>query len=291
MAKSMTGYGRSSAWTPIGKVEVEVKSLNHRFLEIGLKIPSHLAAFEEQLRRRVGHWVRRGKVTVAVLNDNPAQEKDLRFNPQIAEFYIRSLNRLKKRLGVRSEINLVELAQLPQVVTFSQGDRMLRKGWPPILKLVDQAFSKMEGARRREGQALARDLKAHLLNLRGILRDIERRAPQMVEAYQVRLKERVEQLSQGLGIDADRLAREVAIFAERCDISEEIIRSKSHLGAFERTLNGDDGAGRSLDFMTQELLRETNTIGSKSPDAALARRVIDLKGVLEKVREQVQNLE
>ena len=292
MARSMTGYGRSSSRTHLGKLEVEVKSLNHRYLDVSARLPFHLQEFEEPLRKRVTGQVKRGKVALFIQHDNPPSSRDLDFNTDIARFYVRSLRRLKRQAGLAGEINLAELAALPHVISVRKGERGSKKSWYELKNLVDRALVKLNQSREREGRALVRDLKARLVLLRRLLRQVEHLAPRIVRSYRDRLRTRVRAISEGLSVDEGRISQEVAFFAEKCDITEEITRSLSHITSFEKVLRHKNaGIGRSLDFMTQELLREVNTIGSKSPDAPTTRRVIDMKGVLGKIREQVQNLE
>jgi uncharacterized protein (TIGR00255 family) len=293
LIKSMTGFGRGVTLTHVGKLEVEVRSLNHRYLEITTRLPHYLQHLEDVLKKCAAEKIQRGKVTLTVTHDeaqtSPAQ--NIVFHEDAAHFYIRHLQNLRRRHRLNGELNLVDIACLPQVVTIRKAGRASKKLGAAVKKQLERALTQFDQSRGREGRNLLNDLLRRIRTLKSVLRKIDNKVPKIVSTYQKRLQSRIQDLAGDLSLDDDRIQREVAIFAEKSDISEEIVRCRSHLAGFEGTLKKKGSIGRSLDFMTQELFREINTIGSKTPDTGVSHLVIEMKGALEKIKEQVQNVE
>jgi len=294
MVRSMTGYGRAEAVLDGQKFSVEVKSLNHRFLEISLRLPAMLSALEMEIKKKIAELLLRGKIDVTIRREAQGDAENghaLVLNLPLARNYFAVLSQLKQSLNLKDEISLEMIASQKDVFLTAESPQDMASLWKGLMLILDEALAGMMEMRRREGESLSQDLSARLEVMAKRLNEIEEMAPQVVLEYQKRLSERVRELTGGLVVDETRLSQEVAIFAEKSDITEEIVRLRSHLGQFLEMLDGEEAIGRKVDFLIQEMNREVNTIGSKSSDAHISRQVIEMKSELAKLREQVQNLE
>jgi uncharacterized protein (TIGR00255 family) len=288
----MTGFGAAEAATPAGRYAVEVRSLNHRFCEIVVRIPRDLAPLEDRVRALVQDRVLRGRVEVAIMRENYSKRpRTVKTDLELAQAYVSALNDLKRALSISGSLDLSVLLSLPEIVRVEEEKEDLEAAWPAIAEGVGAALDRLVAMRESEGAQLAADIHRRIDRLEGLMDEIAGRAPQVVEEYRDRLARRIAELAPGVAVDPGRLATEVAVFAERSDISEEITRFRSHLRQFRSTLGAPGAVGRTLDFIVQELGREINTIGSKANDLEIAQRVIAVKGELESLREQIQNLE
>lgn len=294
MVRSMTGYGRAEATLNGHKFTVEIKSLNHRFLEISLRLPASLSALEMEIKKKIGAPLHRGKIDVTVrrdVQDGAENGQYLALNLPLVQNYFNLLTQLKQSLNLRDDISLEMIAGQKDVflpVESPQDSVML---WRELEKVLEEALAGMMDMRRREGEILSRDLSDRLDLMVQLLCGIDAKAPRVVLEYQRRLADRIREMTGGMVIDEARLSQEVAIFAEKSDITEEIVRFRSHIGQFLEMINSEDAIGRKVDFLIQEMNREVNTIGSKSGDADISKQVIEIKSELAKLREQVQNLE
>jgi uncharacterized protein (TIGR00255 family) len=294
MVRSMTGYGRAEAILNGQKYTVEIKSLNHRFLEISLRLPASLSALEMEIKKKIGEPLLRGKIDVSIRRDVQSSAENgqyLALNLPLAQNYFNLLMQLKQSLNLQDDISLEMIAgqkDVFQMAELPQDDSAL---WQGLTAVLEEALAGMMEMRRREGEILSRDLSARLDLMAQLLSRIEAKAPQVVLEYQKRLTDRVRELTSGLVVDESRLSQEVAILAEKSDITEEIVRLRSHFGQFLEMLDREEAIGRKVDFLIQEMNREVNTIGSKSSDADISKQVIEIKSELAKLREQVQNLE
>jgi uncharacterized protein (TIGR00255 family) len=290
----MTGYGRAEAILNGQKYTVEIKSLNHRFLEISLRLPASLSALEMEIKKKIGEPLLRGKIDVSIRRDVQSSAENgqyLALNLPLAQNYFNLLMQLKQSLNLQDDISLEMIAgqkDVFQMAELPQDDSAL---WQGLTAVLEEALAGMMEMRRREGEILSRDLSARLDLMAQLLSRIEAKAPQVVLEYQKRLTDRVRELTSGLVVDESRLSQEVAILAEKSDITEEIVRLRSHFGQFLEMLDREEAIGRKVDFLIQEMNREVNTIGSKSSDADISKQVIEIKSELAKLREQVQNLE
>jgi len=294
MVRSMTGYGRAEAVLDGQKFSVEVKSLNHRFLEISLRLPAMLSALEMEIKKKIAELLLRGKIDVTIRREAQGDAENghaLVLNLPLARNYFAVLSQLKQSLNLKDEISLEMIASQKDVFLTAESPQDMASLWKGLMLILDEALAGMMEMRRREGESLSQDLSARLEVMAKRLNEIEEMAPQVVLEYQKRLSERVRELTGGLVVDETRLSQEVAILAEKSDITEEIVRLRSHLGQFLEMLDGEEAIGRKVDFLIQEMNREVNTIGSKSSDAHISRQVIEMKSELAKLREQVQNLE
>ncbi len=293
MIKSMTGYGRAETILGEKKIAVEIKSLNHRYLETSLRLPNALSFLEMELKKKIAAKFSRGKVEVVVRMDaGVAADKGagVDLNLPLLKNYHALLCRMKEELALPGEVNLAVMSTFRDVFV-AREEEYLDGLWQKLEVLVDEAVAMLTAMRAKEGETLVRDLQTRLASVEKVLDTVQDRVPQVLKAYQKRLKDRVRELAGDLEIDAGRLMQEVAIMAEKSDITEEIVRFRSHIDQFRGMLASDEAAGRKIDFLIQEMGREINTIGSKSNDAEISLAVIEIKSELGRIREQVQNLE
>ena len=288
----MTGFGAAEASTALSRYAVEIRSVNHRFWEIVVRLPRELAALEDQVRAIVQGRVLRGRVDVAIIRqDYGKRTRAVKADLDLATAYASALNDLKRALSISGPLELSSLMSLPDLIRVEEQKEDLEASWAALATGVADALDRLLSMRDTEGARLAADLARRVERLGEHIAAIEVRAPTVVEDYHTRLVRRVQELTDGVSVDPGRLATEIAMFADRTDVTEEITRFRSHLVQFHSTLTADGAVGRTLEFIVQELGREANTIGSKANDLAITRRVIAVKGELESLREQIQNVE
>lgn len=292
MLKSMTGYGKGEAAAPSGNFLVEIRSVNHRYGEISVRLPRTFYAFENEVKRLAGSFLKRGKIDITVqweetVAANAAPQLDM----VVARGYYDAYTRLSKELNLPQDAPLSLIMSQKGVLKEVAGSVDETELQPQLLAAVKAAVFALEGMRIKEGEALADDLKARRLQISEWSNMIGARIPQVVVEYRQKLKTRLEQLLEGAEMDESRLAQEVALLADRSDITEELVRLSSHFNQFDDALRSSEPVGRKLDFLMQEMNREVNTIGSKSNDSGITTLVIQIKAEMEKMREQVQNVE
>lgn len=294
MILSMTGYGSAQGVDDGTNYAVELRALNHRYFKLSIKLPEHLQftepAIEKLLRRRIN----RGSVACVVRTRGESAVGAGQINAAALTHYLQQLAGVKLPKGMQADLDLATMALLPGVCEPPSGDEAKQeRQQKTVLDLLGQAIDTLVAMRRTEGEVLRNDLQSIASSIRGELENVKSRAPAVVEEYHERLRTRVTMLMEkgGFELQQDGLMREVAVFAERCDISEEVVRLAAHLDQVDELCNSDQPVGRTLDFLTQELLREANTIGSKSNDAGIARGVVTMKGLIDRMKEQVQNVE
>lgn len=292
MLKSMTGFGRGEGNTTLGKVFVESRSVNHRYSDINLKLPRRMAAFENRIKEFIRSQVSRGRIDLSVKLDSLGEEKiQLSVDLPLAEQYYQALQSLKEALHLKDKITLELLAGAKDVITAKEEIGDLEPYWPEILPVLKRSFQDLDHMKRSEGEALAKDLQQRLERMTDQLGEIKQLYPSTVETYRDRLYERLRSLLAGIDVEPSRFQQEVAFLAERTDITEEMVRAESHLAQFLALLKADEPVGRKMDFLLQEIHREVNTISAKANDADISQRVVEIKAELEKIREQVQNIE
>jgi uncharacterized protein (TIGR00255 family) len=292
MLHSMTGYGKGEAQVDNVTLTVEIKTVNHRYADITVKLPRTLLALENEIRRQVGQVLRRGKIDIFV-NFGSTEESTVMpvLNRPLAQAYLDLFTKLRNEFGLSGGVTLELIAAQRDVVQMREAESS-----PDVLQgclqtALERALEQLLVMRQAEGAATANDLRERLDQLDSLLGEVELRAPLIPQEWQAKLLERLTRLQQSLEWDPQRVAQEVAMYADRCDISEELVRFRSHLGQFRAMFADAEPVGRRMDFLVQELNREVNTMGSKSNDADLTRVVVAMKAELEKVREQVQNVE
>ena len=287
----MTGFGSAEGKVLGGRLSIEIRSVNHRYFNPQLKLPFELGGVEGPLRERLRQLLERGHVTVSARwSEAPQREAAVAVDLVRARQLVAAAKELKKRLKLKGEVDLAFVARQPDVLNAHQ-DGSAPAQWSEVEPIAERAVQELLGMRTREGAALAAELGGRLGALEQAAGTIEQRAPERLTAELARLKKAVAELAAGVQIDEQRLAVEVALMADRVDITEELVRLRTHLAACRAALATDGAVGKQLGFLAQELLREVNTIGSKANDAGIAQTVIAMKGELEKFREQLDNLE
>lgn len=294
MIQSMTGYGAAQGVGEGASYALEVRSLNHRYLKLSIKLPEYLQFLESDVDKLLRGRLSRGSVTytLRVRSDGEAGPRSI--NVAALQHYVDQIARVEVPTGVRATLDLGAITTLPGVYDSPELDEEAKRArLEMIADLTGRAADDLMEMRRLEGRTIAGDLSKICDAIQSRLLDVGARAPNVVEEYHERLKSRVDALlkSGGFELEAEGLMREVAIYAERCDISEEIARLESHLQQFMQLCKTGDQVGRTLDFLTQELLREANTIASKSNDATIARAIVEIKGLIDRLKEQIQNVE
>jgi uncharacterized protein (TIGR00255 family) len=287
----MTGFGAAEGTVAEGRLRVEIRTVNHRYFNPQLKLPYDLSGLESDLRDRLRRLLERGHVAVtARWLEQPAAAGGVALDLDRARAVVRALRQLKKSLRLKGEPDLAFVARHPDVLAATSDGTVTR--WADVQPIVERAAADVLAMREREGRALAADLLVRVDALEAGARTIEQRAPERLAAELARLRKSVAELASGVHVDEQRLALEIALLADRVDISEELVRFRTHLAAVRAALGEGDGAvGKQLGFLAQELLREVNTMGSKANDAAITQTVIAMKGELERFREQLENLE
>lgn len=291
--RSMTGHGRGQAAGGGLRVEVEISTVNRRQLDIQLTLPPPLRLLESRIQDEIAKSVARGRVLceVAVQGSERVKREAIRVNQDLAKAYVDALRGAAKKLNLRDDLGVSELARLPGVLHYEPLDEDVRKAWPLVEQAVARALEALQRMRAREGNALRRDLSKRLDLLAAGVATIRREAPLVAERYRKNLRERLAKAGLVEGGGDDKLQRELILFADRSDITEELTRLESHLAQARKLISQAEPSGRSLDFLAQEFFREINTVGSKANDAVVAAQVVTFKAELERLREQVQNVE
>ncbi|MDQ7094779.1 YicC/YloC family endoribonuclease [Desulfosporosinus sp. PR] len=292
MANSMTGFGRGEASGYGYQFTVELKAVNHRFLEVVVRLPRNFVGFEERIRKVLQEKFQRGRIEVHLnVVESEGKMRLAKVDKELALSYDKALKDLASALHTAYDTDIYRLVALPEVISVQEPEIELDTLWDVCAEALGKAADGFGQMRRIEGEKLAKDLLQRLDQLAEHLRLISERAPQVVTDYQERLKERIQTLLGGVELDPVRLANEVAYFADRASITEELVRFDSHLAQSREGLRSIGSVGRKLDFLVQEMNREINTIGSKANDLNIGKQVVTVKSELEKVREQIQNLE
>lgn len=287
----MTGFGRASARTENLAVNLEMKSLNNRYHDFHIKMPTQLNFLEEKLKQKIKLELARGRVEIYIkLEYLNSSKNNVAVNYTILEQYQNALQQMQANYGLDEKINSVELLRLPEVLSFVENELDQAELEELVMTALNEALVQLKAMRQREGVYLEKDISQYLLHLDGIIDKISTLAPKIVEQYYQNLKAKIAQLLVDYKND-DRLMLEVALLADKSDISEELKRLKAHSSEAKKYLSSDEAVGRKLDFLIQEMNREVNTIGSKSANFDIATDVIEMKSTLEKMREQVQNIE
>ena len=299
MVKSMTGFGRGSYEEDSFSVTIEIKSVNHRYNETAIRLPHFLNPLEDKIRKTILASVARGRIDVFVTARYTNQDSvTVSVDRPLAAAYHQALQEVGQAIGIASptiseQAEILYLARCPEVITTKEGLFDCDAYWPKIKEAVDQAVGALVAMREAEGRNIASDFYKRLDIIEKNVLEIEKRSPEVVAEYQAKLSERLDALlaDKKIAADPDRVLQEVAIFADRVSITEEIVRLKSHIRQFCVILEASQPIGRKLDFLVQEFNREANTIASKANDFELAKMVVDVKAEIEKIREQVQNIE
>jgi uncharacterized protein (TIGR00255 family) len=289
---SMTAFGRGEAVADGYRFTVELRTLNHRFCDIRVKLPRRYTDCEEEIKRKLSSQFSRGRIEVNVVADETLDKvRHLTVDTELAETYKRLLLDLRDKLGIEGGLRLDTLLQFRDIFVFKEDEESRGQAWKVMETALDQGVKQCIHMRREEGSAIEADFSERLNRLETLVREIESRAPLVVIDVQERLQKRIEELLGQGELDESRLAQEVAIQAEKSDVTEELIRFKSHIQQFGTLLEASGPRGRQLEFVLQEMHREINTIGSKANDVQIGQTVIQIKTELERFREQLQNVE
>lgn len=294
MIKSMTGFGRGEYQDNMHRFIVEIKAVNHRYNEIVIRMPKNLGPLEDKIRRCVSNTLLRGRIDVFITMDEYGQKKRaVRIDKELAIAYNKALKDLGDLFSVAINDNIYQIAKYPDVIKAEEVTEDVGALWPKLSQAVDIAVSNLMSMRLTEGLNIQQDLRLRITDIESYISAVEKRAPQVLLEYREKILGRMRELLLTVGEEPDngRLLQEAAIFADRTSITEELVRLKSHLTQFCIALKADDAVGRKLDFIVQEINRETNTIASKANDFTVVNIVVEIKSELEKVREQIQNIE
>ncbi len=292
MIKSMTGFGRSEISEGQRKISVEMKSVNHRYLEAGIKMPKKLNVFEARIRDVLKQYANRGKIDIFISYEDLTENKVLlKYNEDIAVEYMQIFDKMAEKFDISKDITVAGLSRYPEVITMEDMPIDEDELWHFIEKAVRQACEQFVNTRIIEGENLKKDLLSKLDNMSEIVAFIEKRSPEIMKEYRSKLENKVAELLKDTTIDENRIATEVIIYADKICVDEETVRLRSHIDHAKKCLFEEGGIGRKLDFIAQEMNREANTILSKANDIDISNKAIELKTEIEKVREQIQNIE
>lgn len=292
MIKSMTGFGRSESVTKERKIVIEMKSVNHRYCDINIKMPKKFNFFEAGIRNNLKKYIGRGKVDIFITYEDFSGDKScVKYNPEIAAEYIKYFRQMAEQFDLRNDLSPVSLGRFPDVLTLEEQTEDEDELWKEVEAVLDDAATKFVESRTKEGEALKDDLIEKLDGMLAMVDYIENAAPDLVSSYKEKLVMKVKELLGNTAIDENRIAAEVVIYADKICVDEETVRLRSHIENTKAILTEGGNVGRKLDFIAQEMNREANTILSKANSLEISNKAIDLKTEIEKVREQIQNIE
>lgn len=292
MIKSMTGYGRGQQIIDGREITVEIKSVNHRYFEFSARVPRAYGYLEEKLKSFIQNRVSRGKVDVGITIFNiEGKDAQIEVNQSIAIGYVEALRKANVTIGLNDDLSLSQLIRLPDIFNVVKTTDDEEVIWNLVKTVTDEALNNFVSMRETEGQKMKDDINSRLAYISELVGKVEERSPMVTEAYRERLYNKISELLNDKKIDEQRILTEAAIFSEKTAVDEETVRLKSHIQQFTTLLDSTEAVGRKLDFLIQEFNRESNTIGSKAQDVEITRIVVELKSEIEKIREQIQNIE
>ena len=292
MIKSMTGFGRCEVQKDSRKFTVEMKGVNHRYLDVNIRMPKKLNFFESGIRTLLKSYATRGKVDIFITYEDTSQAQvSVKYNSVLAGEYLKYLKQMEEEFGLENDVRVSTLARFPEVFTMEEQSVDEEELWNGLKEALEGAFEQFVETRTAEGQNLKKDILDKLNLLEELVGYIEERSPQIVAEYRTKLEDKVRELLADTQMEESRIAAEVILFADKICTDEEVVRLKSHITHMRNTLEEDEGIGRKLDFIAQEMNREANTILSKANDISVSDHAISLKTEIEKIREQIQNIE
>ena len=291
MIKSMTGYGKSSLSINSREYQVEIKTVNHKYIDVNIKMPRIISYLEEDVRKLVVSRIKRGKVDIQISFENYSKDgNDVKINTELAQIYIQSLRELAEVENLSSNIEVTEITKLPDVLTIKSNlDENETK--EELLQVVNEAIDKLIQMRKIEGEKISKDILDKIARIEQKNEEIFSLSTGLIEEYVVKLETRVKELLKTEELDKSRLMQEVVIYADKCSVEEEVTRLRSHIYQLRYLINSEEPIGKKMDFLIQEMNRETNTIGSKANNLEITNTVVDIKTILEDIREQIQNIE
>ncbi|ABW18965.1 YicC/YloC family endoribonuclease [Alkaliphilus oremlandii] len=293
MIKSMTGFGRGDSQVLDKSFQVELKSVNHRYMDVSIKMPKKFTYLEENIRKVIKSHIQRGRIEVYITYENIGEsDTSISVDMPLAKEYLKAFMKLEEELSIENDVTTSMIARFPDVIRIEKKEDNEDEIWKSLEEALNGALKQLVAMRAEEGNKLELDLLKRLNKTKDFLAKVKERSPMIIQEYRQKLNDRIkEMLNEEFSLDDSRIATEVALFADRSNITEEIVRLYSHIDQFKNTLEEDDSVGRKLDFLLQEMNREANTIGSKANDLILANLVINIKSEIEKMREQIQNIE
>ena len=290
--KSMTGYGRNEAIEGGKKILCEIKSVNHRYSDYNVKVPKYYGFLEDKVREYASKYIQRGKVDIYVaVQSYEESDKEIAVNMELAKSYIDALKKLRDEFSLRDDVSVMSIARFPDIFTLEQKEENEEEIWEAVKKVLEPAIMSFNAMREREGERIQKDLEARIEYMKTLAQKVDERSPETVNEYKNRLYEKIKEVLENKDIDDARVLTEVAIFADKVAVNEEMVRLASHFVEFYNICASGEPAGRKLDFLIQEINREINTTGSKAGDIEIAKIVVELKAETEKLREQIQNIE
>jgi uncharacterized protein (TIGR00255 family) len=291
MIKSMTGFGRGEASQDNITFSVDIKTVNHRYSDISVRLPRMVSPLEEKIREYMGSKLNRGKIDIYINYDSFGQDTKVKLDTNLASAYVDSLSILKQQFDIKDDISLSLITKFPDILKLETEEKDLDFLWSVLYSAIEQAVESLVEMRSREGERLCKDMLEKLDCINATIDQIKAKSPELVEVYKNKLYDKIKEMTKDIQLDENRLLTEVAIYADKSSIDEEIVRLKSHIEEFKKTLYVQGTIGKKLDFIVQEMNREVNTIGSKASDLGVVNNVIAMKTEIEKIREQVQNIE
>ena len=291
MIKSMTGYGKSSLSVNSREYQVEIKTVNHKYIDINIKIPKAISYLEEDIRKLVASKIKRGKVDILIAFENYSKDgNDIRINTELAKMYIENLKKLASEENLSANIEVTEITKLPDVLTIKNNldENQIKT---ELVQTVEDATNRLIEMRQKEGNKISEDILTKIAQIEEKTEEIFRLSTGLIDEYVVKLEARIKEILKTEELDKSRLMQEVVIYADKCSVEEEITRMRSHISQLRNLINLDEPTGKKMDFIIQEMNRETNTIGSKANNLEITNRVVDIKTILEDIREQIQNIE
>ena len=291
MIKSMTGYGKSSLSINSREYQVEIKTVNHKYIDTNIRMPRIISYLEEDVRKLIASKIKRGKVDISISFENYSSDgNDIRINTELAKMYIENLKKLAEEENISANIEVTEITRLPDVLTIKSNlDENQIKS--ELLQVVDEAVNQLINMRQNEGNRISEDILTKISQIEEKNEEIFKLSTGLIDEYVVKLETRIKEILKTEELDKSRLMQEVVIYADKCSVEEEITRLKSHIGQLRNLIDSEGPSGKKMDFIIQEMNRETNTIGSKANNLEIVNRVVDIKTILEDIREQIQNIE
>ena len=291
MVKSMTGYGKSSLSIDTREYQVEIKSVNHKYIDTNIKMPRIISYLEEDIRKIITSKLKRGKIDIFISFENYSKDgNNIQINSNLAKMYIQNLKKLAEEESISANIEVTEITKLPDVLTIKSNiDENQIKS--ELLQTVEEAINNLINMRQGEGERISRDILSKISQIEEKKQDIFMLSTGLIDEYVVKLEARIKEILKTEEVDKSRLMQEVVIYADKCSVEEEITRLTSHIEQLRNLLNSNEPNGKKMDFIIQEMNRETNTIGSKANNLEITNRVVDIKTILEDIREQIQNIE
>ena len=291
MIKSMTGYGKSTLCINSREYQIEIKTVNHKYSDISIKMPKVISYLEDDIRKEINSKIKRGKVDISITFEDYGQEaNDVMINTELAKIYIRELKKLAEEENLSANIEVTEISKFPDVLKIkSNSDESAIKN--EILQAIEEALNKLITMREKEGKQIFENISAKISQIEVKTAEIFQLSTGLIDEYVVKLEARIKEILKTDELDKSRLMQEIVIYADKCSVEEEITRIKSHIVQLKDLLYSNEPVGKKMDFLIQEMNRETNTIGSKANNLEITNRVVDIKTTLEDIREQIQNIE